>query len=131
MGDDADRMEPEIERCRTAIEAGASRSELRTLLGPSGARNALDCALWELESLRAGVPVWQLAGIEAPRPLVTAFTIPADDPAMVLRKLASLTRARSIKIKLEGDLEADAERVRTVPQGASRCVDRGGCQSGL
>jgi len=114
MDDDPAHIEREIERCRAAIEAGVDRSELRALLPPGGARNALDCALWELESLRAGVPVWQLARVPSPVPLVTTFTIPADDPAEVRRKLGPLAHARAIKIKLTGDLDPDAERVRTV-----------------
>jgi len=114
LDDDPDHMESEIERCRDAIEAGIDRAALRDLLPPGGARNALDCALWELESLRAGVPVWKLAGVEAPRPLVTTFTLPADDPAEILKRLEALPTPKAIKLKLDGDLAADAERVRVV-----------------
>lgn len=114
LGDDQANMERQIEASRPAIEAGVDREELRALLPPGGARNALDCALWELESRRAGVPVWQLAGAAEPRPLVTTFTIPADDPADIARKLAPLVAARSIKLKLDGDLDIDAERIRAV-----------------
>jgi L-alanine-DL-glutamate epimerase-like enolase superfamily enzyme len=70
--------------------------------------------LWELETLRAGIPVWQLAGAPPPRPLVTTFTIPADDPADMARKLAPLAAARSIKLKLTGELAADIARIRAV-----------------
>src|SRR5205814_10309409 len=62
---------------RSAIECGLTREELRSLLPPGGARNALDCALWELESHRAQTPVWQLAGVETRRPLLTTFTVSA------------------------------------------------------
>ena len=65
---------PRIEALRGEIEAGLDREALRPLLPPGGARNALDCALWELEAQRAGQPVWKLAGIDAPRPLLTTFT---------------------------------------------------------
>ncbi|MFA6117316.1 MAG: dipeptide epimerase [Sphingomonas sp.] len=116
LDDDPAHMESEIERCRDAIEAGIDRQGLRDLLPPGGARNALDCALWELESLGAGVPVWQLAGVGPPKPLITTFTLPADDPAEILRRLAGLPTALAIKLKLEGDLAADAERVRVVRQ---------------
>ena len=51
---------------RDAIEAGVSREELRALLPPGGARNALDCALWELEASRAGIPVWSSPGSMRP-----------------------------------------------------------------
>ncbi|GAA0331548.1 dipeptide epimerase [Sphingomonas oligophenolica] len=114
LDDDSEHMEREIERCREAIESGISRQALRALLPPGGARNALDCALWELESLRAGVPVWQLAGVGPPRPLVTTFTLPADDPAEILRRLEALPVLKAIKLKLEGDLAADSERVKAV-----------------
>ena len=114
LNDDPAHMEAEIERCRDAIEAGISREALRALLPPGGARNALDCALWELESLRAGVPVWQLAGVGSPKPLVTTFTLPADDPAEILRRLAALPIVKAIKLKLDGELAADAERVKAV-----------------
>jgi L-alanine-DL-glutamate epimerase-like enolase superfamily enzyme len=114
LGDDPAHMESEIERCRPAIEAGVDRAALRALLPAGGARNALDCALWELESRRAGVPVWALAGAPRPKPLITTFTLPADDPAEIARRLVPLADARAIKLKLTGELEADAERVRTV-----------------
>ena len=114
LGDDPAHMEAEIERCRDAVEAGISREALRGLLPPGGARNALDCALWELESLRAGVPVWQLAGVGRPKPLVTTFTLPADDPSEILRRLAALPIVKAIKLKLDGELAADAERVKAV-----------------
>jgi len=114
LGDDPDHIERELERCRAAVEAGVDREALRTLLPPGGARNALDCALWELESLRAGVPVWQLAGIETPQPRITTFTLPADDPAEILRRLTGFPTLTALKLKLDGDLAADSERVRAV-----------------
>jgi len=114
LGDNPAHMEIEIERCREIIEAGVEREELRVLLPAGGARNALDCALWELESRRAGVPIWSLAGSRKPRPLVTTFTIPADDPAEVARRLVPLGEAHAIKLKLTGDLDADTARIRSV-----------------
>jgi L-alanine-DL-glutamate epimerase-like enolase superfamily enzyme len=81
LDDKPEGMLATLEALRERIEAGLTRAELRELLPPGGARNALDCALWELESQRAGVPVWQLAGLDAPRPLLTTFTVGADEPA--------------------------------------------------
>jgi L-alanine-DL-glutamate epimerase-like enolase superfamily enzyme len=114
LGDDPANMERQIEHCRAAIEQGIDRERLRAIMPAGGARNAVDCALWELESLQTGVPVWQLAGAPPPRPLVTTFTIPADDPADMARKLAPLATARSIKLKLTGDLSDDIARIRAV-----------------
>ncbi|WP_066816885.1 dipeptide epimerase [Sphingomonas mali] len=114
LGDDPDHIDRELERCRSAVEAGIDRRGLRDLLPPGGARNALDCALWELESLRTGVPVWKLAGVRRPEPMVTTFTLPAEDPAEILRRLAGFPALTSIKLKLEGDLAGDTDRVRAV-----------------
>ncbi|PYK61935.1 MAG: dipeptide epimerase, partial [Verrucomicrobia bacterium] len=58
LNDTTDRMLATIEAHRDAIECGLTREELRSLLPPGGARNALDCALWELESRRTQTPVW-------------------------------------------------------------------------
>jgi L-alanine-DL-glutamate epimerase-like enolase superfamily enzyme len=114
LGDGPDRMVADIERVRSAVEQGLTRAELQTLLPRSGARNALDCALWELEARLAGVPVWTLAGVSRPRPLVTTFTLPADPPDLLADKARRLDFAKAIKLKLEGDLDTDRERLRVV-----------------
>ena len=114
LGDHPDGMLARLEGLRGEIEAGIDRESLRTLLPPGGARNALDCALWELEAQRAGVPVWRLAGIESPRRLLTAFTLGADTPAAMARGAVGFAHARAIKLKLTGELDLDVERVRAV-----------------
>ena len=70
LGDDVEHMCADIERVRRDVEAGVDREALRQVLPPGGARNALDCALWELDSKVTGRPVWQIAGIEKPTLLV-------------------------------------------------------------
>ncbi len=114
LGDDLDHMRGEIERTRTAIEAGVTREALRTILPPGGARNAVDAALWELEASRAGRPVWALAGLDAPRALRTTLTVPADTPATMAAKATSYRDALSIKVKLTGDLALDLDRVAAI-----------------
>ncbi|WP_442680503.1 enolase C-terminal domain-like protein [Sphingomonas sp. ASY06-1R] len=114
LNDDRAHMESEIERVRDAIEQGADRQALQHLLPAGGARNALDCAFWELESLQQQRPAWDLAGVPRPRPLVTTFTLPAEDPAYLLARLPGFAHAKSIKLKLSGDLAADTARVETV-----------------
>ncbi|KAI1690834.1 L-Ala-D/L-Glu epimerase [Ditylenchus destructor] len=64
-----------VETVREAIEAGITRAELQQLLPPGGARNAVDCALWELEARQKETTVMALAGIADPRPLVTVCTV--------------------------------------------------------
>jgi L-alanine-DL-glutamate epimerase-like enolase superfamily enzyme len=65
----------EISAIRARIEAGVSRDELQMLLPAGGARNALDCALWDLEAKQCGQPVWRLAGLPSPSARPTAFTL--------------------------------------------------------
>ena len=114
LGDDVPVIVEQLESAREAIETGISREALRSLLAPGGARNAVDCALWELEAARAGRPVWELAGLAPPKPVVTTFTVGADTPEAMGRKAESYRDARSIKVKLTGELELDIERIRAV-----------------
>ena len=57
------------------LGAAAARAAVQELMGAGAARNAIDCALWDLEARQRAVPLWQLAGCEAPAPRVTAYTI--------------------------------------------------------
>lgn len=118
-GDDLGSMLRQVESVRGAIEAGVDRESLQHLLPPCGARNAIDCALWDLEAKLVGRPVWQLAGLDEPRRLLTTFTCGADTPAAMARKALSYQGARAIKLKLTGD-PLDAERVLRV---RSACPD--------
>ncbi len=61
-----------------------------------------------------GRPVWSLAGLPRPKPLVTVFTLPADEPAVITKRLAELDFAKAIKLKLDGDVDADRERLAAV-----------------
>lgn len=117
LDDRPEAMPRQLEPLREALARGLTREALRGLLPPCGARHALDAALWELESRRRGVPVWQLAGLPAaPRPLLTTFTLGADAPeAMAGRARSGLCAAApALKLKLTGDGPADVERVRAV-----------------
>ena len=114
LGDDAPRIAEQLEANRPAIEACTSREELRRILPIGGARNAVDCAFWELEANRTGIAAHRLAGIEAPRALVTTFTLGADEPAKMADGARAYGSARAIKIKLTGSFELDVARVRAV-----------------
>jgi L-alanine-DL-glutamate epimerase-like enolase superfamily enzyme len=87
---------------------------LQEALPPCGARNALDCALWELDSRLQEIAVWKLAGVPRPRPLITTFTLPADDPSVLALKVRRLSFAKAIKLKLDGDVDTDRERMKVV-----------------
>jgi L-Ala-D/L-Glu epimerase len=114
LGDTAQTMVAELEAARAAIEKGIDRAALQSLLPPGGARNAVDCALWELEAHRLGVAVWELAGLPSPKPLLTTFTLGADDPSVMVAGARKYAQARALKLKLTGDLAADIERVKAV-----------------
>jgi L-alanine-DL-glutamate epimerase-like enolase superfamily enzyme len=114
LDDDAAHMTAAIESVRADIEDGADREALRALLPAGGGRNALDCALWDLEARQAGRPVWQLAGLPRPRALTTTFTIGAGEPDRMAAKATEYSEAKSLKLKLTGDAALDAERVRAV-----------------
>jgi L-alanine-DL-glutamate epimerase-like enolase superfamily enzyme len=114
LGETAETMLAALEPHRAAIEAGINRYELQSLLPPGGARNGVDCALWELESARQARPAWQIAGIAPPRPLVTTFTLSADDPAAVEEGARRYATAQAIKLKLSGEFDLDAARVQAV-----------------
>ena len=111
LGDNAQTMVAAIEAVRSAVEGGIDRAALQRLLPPGGARNALDCALWELDAHRLGAPVWELAGLPAPKPLITTFTLGADEPAVMAAGARKYAQAKALKLKLTGDLQADLARV--------------------
>jgi L-Ala-D/L-Glu epimerase len=102
-----------IEAARAAVEAGIDRDSLRRVLPAGGARNAVDCALWDLEAQTTGQPAWKIAGVNSPVPLVTTYTLGANDPEQMAAGARGYVGARAIKLKLTGE-PVDAERVREV-----------------
>ena len=105
-----------IEAMREPVARGLSRAELQQAMPAGAARNALDCALWDIEAKREGSPVHQLAGMKAPQPRATVYTISLGTPrAMAAAAKAAAARA-ILKIKLGGD--GDPERLRAVHEAA-------------
>jgi L-alanine-DL-glutamate epimerase-like enolase superfamily enzyme len=121
LGDDEATMTAALETVREGLAQGMSRADLQHALPPGGARNAADCALWELDAKRAGVPVWKLAGLPEPKPLLTTFTLGADDPAVMAQGALGYADARALKLKLTGDLDLDIARVRAVRAARGDC----------
>lgn len=111
--DDVPGIVKRIESVRDSIEAGIDREKLQSLLPPGGARNAVDCALWDLDAKRMGKPAWQLAGLDEPRPLLTAHTVGAESPTDMADWACSYTQAKFLKLKLTGEA-IDADRIRAV-----------------
>jgi L-Ala-D/L-Glu epimerase len=106
-------MLAQIDPLRGSLESGVSRETLQGLLPPGGARNAVDCALWDLEAKLSGRPAWELAGLSQPRALLTTFTCGADTPEKMAVTARGYSQARAIKLKLTGE-PSDADRVRAV-----------------
>jgi L-alanine-DL-glutamate epimerase-like enolase superfamily enzyme len=92
------------------------RARLQELLPPGAARNAVDCALWDLEAKRAGKSVAELAGLERPGPELTAFTLSLDTPENMLEDARQNADRPLLKIKLGTD--DDIARIEAVRKGA-------------
>lgn len=97
---------------------GVARADLQTALPPGAARNALDCALWDLEAKVAGRRVWDLAGLPPPGPVVTAYTLSLAPPEKMREAAARNAHRPLLKIKL--GTEGDMPRLEAVRQGAPR-----------
>lgn len=106
----------DIEALAPAIRDGMGRAELQEALPAGAARNALDCALWDLECKAGGVRAWELAGLPAPRPLVTAYTLSLDSPDSMREAAARNAHRPLLKLKLGGP--GDLDRVAAVREGA-------------
>jgi L-alanine-DL-glutamate epimerase-like enolase superfamily enzyme len=108
----------EIAGVRGAVEAGCGREALQGLLAPGAARNALDCALWDLEAKLTGVRAWTRAGRVRLDPVKTAYTLSLDTPGRMAEAAARAARRPMLKLKLGA--EGDLERVRAVREAAPR-----------
>jgi L-Ala-D/L-Glu epimerase len=104
-----------IQRLIPALERGLDRNDLQELLPPGAARNAVDCALWDLQAKQAGVRVWELLGMPDPCPILTAQTIGLDTPD-IMAAAAAGAWSSLLKLKLGG--RGDIERVRAVRAAA-------------
>jgi L-alanine-DL-glutamate epimerase-like enolase superfamily enzyme len=101
-----------------SLPEGISRADLQSAMDPGAARNALDCALWDLEAKTRGVPVWQLAGLAMPQPVEIAFTLSLDTPEKMREAAARNAHRAVLKVKL-GTPE-DMPRIEAVRQGAPK-----------
>jgi L-alanine-DL-glutamate epimerase-like enolase superfamily enzyme len=98
-------------------ERNLDRESLQNLLPPSAARNALDCALWDLEAKRSGKRAWEIANLEMKAEVATSFTISLDTPEKMGIAAKAHSAAPILKLKLGGH-DADVARVEAVRKGA-------------
>jgi L-alanine-DL-glutamate epimerase-like enolase superfamily enzyme len=117
-------MTAQIEEVRGDIEAGAGRRELLDLLPPGGARNAVDCALWDLEAKRAGRRVWELAELEI-KPMTSVMTVGLEDtPEEMAAKANAAAAYPVLKVKLGDDRPVERiEAIRAVRPDAALVID--------
>lgn len=115
-GESIESVRAEIEEGCRELHIAEARAEAHAM--PAGAaRNAIDCALWDLESKRAGRPVWQLAGLDAgPEPVYTMRTVSVGSVDEMRAAAAAFDGSRVIKVKVDGGL--DLERIQAVHQAA-------------
>jgi L-Ala-D/L-Glu epimerase len=121
-GESIDSVVATVDAMKGAVFSGLDRDTLQQALPPGAARNALDCAFWDIDAKRAFRSVAELAGLGAVPPLMTAFTIGLDTPDK-MAELAAANRARPLlRLELGGD--GDVERVQAVRHAvpASRLI---------
>ncbi len=106
----------EIRGIQADLDNGMDRAALQSLMHAGAARNALDCALWDLEAKQAGKSAWQLAGLAEPGPEITAYTLSLAQPDAMRAKAAEHAHRPLLKIKLGG--EGDMARLQAVREGA-------------
>jgi len=123
-GESVESVLAQVAAAQDAIESGAGRAELLALIPAGAARNALDCALWDLEAKQAGQSVAALLGAPAPVRLATALTVGIDTPDAMGRAAAAIAAAPLIKIKVDvSDPVAAVRAVRAAAPAAELIVD--------
>ncbi len=115
-GESVESVIAQVEAMRDALSNGLDRLSLQQAMAPGAARNALDCAFWDLEAKRSRTPVWRLAGLGPPQSVVTAYTISLGAPEEMGASAAANADRPLMKLKLTG--AGDLERVSAVRQNA-------------
>jgi L-Ala-D/L-Glu epimerase len=117
-GETPDGIVAAIEAVRPALRGGLDRAALQAKMPPGAARNALDCAYWDVNAKGTGRAVYELAGLVAPGPQITAYTISLAAPG-AMAEAAELAAARPLlKVKLGGADDDDSRRIAAVRRAA-------------
>jgi L-alanine-DL-glutamate epimerase-like enolase superfamily enzyme len=115
-GETAEATLAAIIAMKDAVGRGLNRQALQSAMPPCAARNALDCALLDLEAKQSGARIWDLLGRAAPQPCVTAYTISLGSPETMAAATARVAYRPLLKIKLGG--EGDGARIAAVRRAA-------------
>jgi len=115
-GESLDSVLAQLRAMAPRLSAGLDRKALQKAMPPGAARNAIDCAFWDLEAKQAGRPAHEMAGLPAPHPLTTAYTISLAEPAAMAQAAARAASRALLKIKLGAP--GDPERIAAVRAAA-------------
>jgi L-Ala-D/L-Glu epimerase len=115
-GESIDSVVSALEAMKGAIYSGLNRDTLQNALPPGAARNALDCAFWDMDAKRAYCSVAELAGLRAVQPVLTAFTLDFDTPEKMAEQAAANRTRPLLRLEISGD--GAVERVRAVRDAA-------------
>ncbi|HEY1474410.1 MAG TPA: N-acetyl-D-Glu racemase DgcA [Pseudolabrys sp.] len=119
-GESLESVMTQINAVRAQLAAGLDRAALQKAMPPGAARNALDCAFWDLDAKRSGRTVHELAGLPAPHAVTTAFTISLGPAATMAEAAAKAASRTLLKIKLGAD--GDCDRIAAVRAAAPRAT---------
>jgi L-Ala-D/L-Glu epimerase len=118
-GETLDGVAAEIAAMGPRITCGLDREGLQTAMRPGAARNALDCAFWDLAAKQSGRPVHEIAGLPPLEPLLTAYTISLAPPSQMAAAAEKAAGRALLKVKLGGT--EDRARIAAVRRAAPRC----------
>ena len=122
-GETPQTMAAQVEAIRPQLHADVSAAELMQWLPAGGARNALDCALWDLRARQAGKRAWDLAGrTEAVKPVLTAYTIGLGNEADTRRKVRAARHMPLLKLKADATRHVDMVRIAREEHPQARLV---------
>ncbi len=117
-GETPERVVAAIEALRPALRQGLDRSAFQAAMPAGAARNALDCAFWDIAAKQAGRRVYELAGLPAPKPLKTAYTISLAAPEAMAHAAAHAAARQLLKVKLGASDGGDGARIAAVRRAA-------------
>jgi L-alanine-DL-glutamate epimerase-like enolase superfamily enzyme len=118
-GETLDAVAAAITAMAAQIARGLDRAALQAAMPPGAARNALDCAFWDLAAKQSGTPVHEIAGLPVPQPLMTAYTISLAAPDEMAAAAEKVADRALLKVKLGG--RDDPARIAAVRRAAPRC----------
>ncbi|MCE2907327.1 MAG: dipeptide epimerase [Betaproteobacteria bacterium] len=121
-GETASGMVACIEELAGRLHEDLGHDELARWLPPGGARNALDCALWDLRAKRSGRRAWELAGLPAPQPVTTSWTIGLGDEARLRRWVRAARHMPVLKLKVDATRHLDSVRIAREEHPAARLL---------